>query len=167
MQSSSVTGSSSSSSTTQPQCEAREPSSLLDVTDDRKSLLDEISSIGQQHLRRTNKARSPGGTPIKHSKNRLTLTNNSDMLQRALISKFRSMHTSSTPIKGAAGVRSATQLLGSADEKSGSFDVSSAWSDINNSVAYEDPDITATSSSGITSGWLQQPRDPQNLSSAV
>lgn len=106
---------------------------------ERKNLMEEIS-LGQSVLRRTTRARSPGGTPIKATKNRLTLTGNTDMLQRALISKFRSLH--STPIQNGAVDQ---------DQLGESFDFSNTWSDINNSVAYDDPDLTTTSSSGFAS----------------
>lgn len=108
---------------------------------ERKNLMDEISSVGQSVLRRTSRARSPGGTPIKASKNRLTLTGNTDMLQRALISKFRSLH--STPIQNAPTDH---------DQEHGeSFDFSNTWSDINNSAAFDDPDLTTISNSGFAS----------------
>ena len=100
----------------------------------RKQLMDEIASAGQSVLRRTTRPKSPGGTPIKLSRNRLTLNGNTDMFQRALISKFRSLH--STPIRhhSPAGA-----------DKSGSFDLSNAWSDINSSsTVYEDPDLSST-----------------------
>ena len=106
---------------------------------ERQQLMDEIATVGQSILRRTSRPKSPGGTPIKHSRNRLTLTGNTDMLQRALISKFRSLH--STPIRhhSPAGV-----------DKSGSLDLSNAWSDINSSCAvYEDPDLSSTPPSAL------------------
>ena len=108
-------------------------------SEDRQQLMDEIATVGQSILRRTDRPKSPGGTPIKHSRNRLTLTGNTDMLQRALISKFRSLH--STPIRhhSPAGV-----------DKSGSLDLSNAWSDINGSSAvYEDPDLSSTPPSAL------------------
>ena len=108
-------------------------------SEERQQLMDEIATVGQSALRRTGRPKSPGGTPIKHSRNRLTLTGNTDMLQRALISKFRSLH--STPIghRSPAGV-----------DKSGSLDLSSAWSDINgSSTAYEDPDLSSTPPSAL------------------
>ena len=118
-------------------CTKRKPS--LDLTMDTppvltKGLMDEIASVGRRNLRPTNRPRSPGGTPSKASK-RLTLTGNNDPLQRALISKFRSLH--STPIRQ------------SVIHESGSFDFSNAWSDINNSV--DDPNITT---SDLASGLL-------------
>ena len=108
-------------------------------SEDRQQLMDEIATVGQSVLRRTGRPKSPGGTPIKHSRNRLTLTGNTDMLQRALISKFRSLH--STPIRhhSPAGV-----------DRSGSLDLSNAWSDINGSCAvYEDPDLSSTPPSAL------------------
>ena len=108
-------------------------------SEERQQLMDEIATVGQSILRRTGRPKSPGGTPIKHSRNRLTLTGNTDMLQRALISKFRSLH--STPIRhhSPAGV-----------DKSGSLDLSNAWSDINGScTAYEDPDLSSTPPSAL------------------
>ena len=95
-----------------------------------KGLMEEITSIGQKNLRSIERPRSPGGTPAKMSR-RLTLSSNTDMLQRALISKFRSLH--STPIR-----------QGSTTSDSSTFDFSNAWSDINSSVDFEDPDITAS-----------------------
>ncbi len=62
----------------------------------RKNLMDEILLIGQGVLKRTDRPKSPGGTPFKASRNRLTLTDNTDVIQRALIFKFRSLH--STPL---------------------------------------------------------------------
>ena len=107
------------------------------LTGDRRNLLDEIASSGQAILRRTSRPKSPGGTPVKHSRNRLTLTGNTDVLQRALINKFRSLH--STPI------RHPSPSGGGVGDRSGSFDLSSAWSDINGScTVYEDPDMSST-----------------------
>ena len=104
-----------------------------------KDLLEEITSIGQKNLRSIERPRSPGGTPAKVTR-RLTLSSNTDMLQRALISKFRSLH--STPIRQA-----------STASESSTFDFSNAWSDINSSVDYEDPDITASNlPSDLTNG---------------
>ena len=100
-------------------------------SEERQKLMDEIATVGQSVLRLIGRPKSPGGTPIKQSLNRLTLTGNTDMLQRALISKFRSFH--STPIRhqSPAGV-----------DKSGLLDLSNAWSDINgSSTAYKDPDL--------------------------
>ncbi len=128
--------------------EPQDPSLELPTSEERSLLLNEISSVGQTILRRTNGRRSPGGTPIRVTKNRLTLTGNTDMLQRALISKFRSFH--STPIK----------RTGSGD-KTDSMDVS--WSDIHGSVVYSDPDISVAFPSDLTD---LSPRDP-NISSAV
>ena len=108
-------------------------------SEERQQLMDEIATVGQSVLRCTGRPKSPGGTPIKHSRNRLTLTGNTDVLQRALISKFRSLH--STPIRhqSPAGV-----------DKSGSLDLSNTWSDINGScTAYEDPDLSSTPPSAL------------------
>ena len=105
----------------------------------RQHLLEEIASSGQSILRRTSRPKSPGGTPIKHSRNRLTLTGNTDVLQRALINRFRSLH--STPIRHP----SPSEGGGLGGDRSGSFDLSNAWSDINGSCAvYEDPDLSST-----------------------
>ena len=133
-----------------PTNEAQDPSLELPASEERSLLLNEISSLGQTILRRTNHNRSPGGTPIRANKNRLTLTGNTDMLQRALISKFRSFH--STPINNKG-------------DKIDSMEVSNAWSDLNGSVVYDDPDITATSNSPI--GFSDCSRLDPNLSSAV
>ena len=100
--------------------------------------MEEITSVGRGNLRPTQRARSPGGTPINKSR-KMTVSSNNDLLQRALLKKFRSMH--STPMR-----------QNSPSEPS-SFDVSNAWSDINNSLDFADPDIT-TCSSNVTSGFL-------------
>lgn len=100
-----------------------------------KGLMDEIASVGKRNLRPTNRPRSPGGTPVKASKRTITMTGNNDMFQRALINKFRSLH--STPIQQ------------SVVYESGSFDFSNAWSDINGSI--DDPNITT---SDLPSGLL-------------
>lgn len=108
-------------------------------SEERQQLMDEIATVGQSVLRRTSQPKSPGGTPLKHSRNRLTLTGNTDLLQRALISKFRSLH--STPLRH----HSAAEV-----DKSGSLDLSCAWSDINSSSPmYEDPDLSSTPSSAL------------------
>ncbi len=132
--------------------EAQDPSLEVPTSEERSLLLNEISSVGQTTLRRTNCRRSPGGTPIRVTKNRLTLTGNTDTLQRALISKFRSFH--STPIKR-------TGMSGG--DKSDSMEVSNAWSDVQSSMVYGDPDISAASHSDLcdTSPCVH------NLSSAV
>ena len=129
--------------------EAQDPSLELPTSEERSLLLNEISSVGQAILRRTNRNRSPGGTPIRANKNRLTLTGNTDMLQRALISKFRSFH--STPIKRG--------------DKTDSMDASNAWSDVNGSIVFDDPDITAASNSPM--GLSDRSKLDPNLSSAV
>ena len=133
--------------------EPQDPSLEIPNSEERSLLMNEISSVGQTILRRTNRNRSPGGTPLKANKNRLTLTGNTDMLQRALISKFRSFH--STPIKKTG-------------DKTDSMDVSNAWSDVNGSMMFEDPDITTTSSSlgGVSNDSSGLKQDP-NLSTAV
>ena len=100
-----------------------------------KGLMDEIASVGKRNLRPTNRPRSPGGTPVKASKRITMMTGNNDMFQRALMNKFRSLH--STPIQ--QGVI----------HESGSFDFSNAWSDINGSI--DDPNITT---SDLPSGLL-------------
>lgn len=108
-------------------------------SEERQQLMEQIATVGQSVLRRTGRPKSPGGTPIKHSRNRLTLTGNTDMLQRALISKFRSLHSTPIQHQSPAGV-----------DKSGSLDLSNAWSDINgSSTAYEDPDLSSTPSSAL------------------
>jgi hypothetical protein len=108
-------------------------------SEDRQQLMDEIATVGQSVLHRTGRPKSPGGTPIKHSRNRLTLTGNTDMLQRALISKFRSLHSTPIQHRSPAGV-----------DKSGSLDLSNAWSDINgSSTVYEDPDLSSTPPSAL------------------
>lgn len=116
--------------------EPQDPPLELPSSEERRCLLDEISSVGQTILRRTHRARTPGGTPAKLTKNRLTLTGNTDMLQRALISKFRTFH--STPVRKAC-----------TSDQSDSLDASSTWSDINGSMVFEDPDLTTTPSSGL------------------
>lgn len=132
-----------------------------DSAQDRQQLMDEIASAGQSILRRTTRPKSPGGTPIKVSRNRLTLTGNTDMLQRALITKFRSLH--STPIRHHSPAAGATG-------KSGSFDLSSTWSDINSSCAvYEDPDLSSTppSTVGQQEHVISNKDDTNNQSNVV
>lgn len=148
--------------------------------EDRKNLMMEISSVGQTVLKRTNCPRSPGGTPIRtsfmsnlggHCGTIATLSSNhhlqhsnTDMLQRALLAKFRSLH--STPLRQRHSYQQ--------HDCSGSFDFSSAWSDINSSVQlYEDPDITNTSTSlsgfspGQTAGIPTNGSNRHNGSTAV
>lgn len=113
-------------------------------------LLEEITSIGQAHLRTTNRERSPGGTPLRQSR-RLTFSNNSDVLQRALMNRFKSLH--STPKRQST----------SSDRSS--FDASTAWSDINSSVDNVDPDITG---SDLASDILHRTADtPRSSGTAV
>lgn len=108
-------------------------------TEDRRNLLDEISSMGHSVLKRTSRPRSPGGTPVKATPTTSTATSkplpsshsDSDMLQRALLSKFRSLH--STPLQ--------QQSRPHHPDYSSSLDFSNAWS---NSLAYEDPDISTS-----------------------
>ena len=120
---------------------------------DRQNLMDEITSAGQSVLRRTSRPKSPGGTPMKVSRNRLTLTGNTDMLQRALINKFRSLH--STPIR-------------QDEEKSGSLDLSNAWSDINSSCAvYDDPDLSSTPPSTLGPASQAAARETSNRSDII
>lgn len=111
----------------------------------RKDLMEEIVSVGQRSLRHTNRARSPGGTPLRLQR-RLTQSSNSDMLQKALINKFRSLH--STPIR--------QQSSTSVTSEGGQFDFSNTWSDINNSADFDDPDI----SSGDATPGLLHASDP-------
>lgn len=137
------------------------PDPPLDCTfssGDRQNLMDEITSAGRSVLRRTSRPKSPGGTPMKLSRNRLTLTGNTDMLQRALISKFRSLH--STPIRRCSPV---------GVDKSGSFDTSNAWSDINSSCAvYEDPDLSSTPPSSYgPPNYSTETKDTTNQSNNV
>lgn len=97
---------------------------------DRNDLLEEISSAGQGVLKRTDCPRSPGGTPVRKSSVIAADTNDANMLQHALIHKFRSLH--STPV--------------SCHHCSGSFEVSNAsWSEIERSMVFDDPDITTSS----------------------
>ena len=107
-----------------------------------KNLMDEISLMGQGVLKRTDRPRSPGGTPFKASRNRLTLTDNTDVIQRALIFKFRSLH--STPLMH-------SQHRHTPYDGSGSMDFSNAWSEINSSVMCDDPDISASNLSAFVS----------------
>lgn len=108
---------------------------------DRKNLLDEISSMSPAVLKSTNRPRSPGGTPVKIAcANPAPIGNNSDMLQRALMTKFRSLH--STPLNQSRFVR---------QDYGASMDFSNAWSDMNASQVFEDPDISASSLSGMAS----------------
>lgn len=105
-------------------------------TEDRQNLLNEISSMGHAVLKRTNRLRSPGGTPVKEvCTNPPPDSTNSDMLQRALMTKFRSLH--STPLSHSRFTQ---------HDYSTSLDFSNAWSD---SQVFEDPDISASSVSGL------------------
>lgn len=113
-----------------------EPDSVTPIqTEDRKNLLDEISSMGNAILKRTNRPRSPGGTPVKPAtSNQPSQTSaDTDMLQRALMTKFRSLH--STPLNQSRFHRG---------DYSSSLDFSNAWSDLNASIMYEDPDISSS-----------------------
>ena len=119
-----------------------EPSLTPVQTEERKNLLDEISSMGHAVLKRTDRPRSPGGTPVKPppTSNQPALSSeDSGMLQRALMSKFRSLH--STPLNHSRFHRG---------DYSSSLDFSNAWSDLNASVMYEDPDISSSPFSGYT-----------------
>ena len=90
----------------------------------KKDILAEISSVGQSALRRTTRARTPGGTPVKSS---LRYREPADSLQHALLTKFQAFH--STPVRQGAG---------------SALDFSSTWSDVYSpSVDFADPDITA------------------------
>ena len=107
--------------------------------EDRKNLLDEISMFGHAVLKRTNRPRSPGGTPVKTED---PSTVGDSMLQRALMTKFRSLH--STPLPKSSHCMQ--------QECNSSMEFSNAWSDVNGSLVFEDPDITGASSvSGFTS----------------
>lgn len=151
--------------------------------EERKTLLLEISTIGQTGLKPTNQPRSPGGTPIRRpnseedeiagdgggqnvgmismnspSYNHHQQQRNSDLLQKALFAKFRSLH--STPLGHKGGSR---QL-----DYSNSFDFSSAWSDINSSVqVYDDPDISNTTTSPSSHQTSGNKSSRHNVSSAV
>jgi hypothetical protein len=114
------------------------PAALSAKTEDRKNLLDEISTVGPSVLRHTNHPRSPGGTPVKVSGT--STGNNSDMLQRALMAKFRSLH--STPLSQSRFIHR---------DYSTSLDFSNAWSDVNSSQVFDDPDISTSSLSGLAS----------------
>ena len=116
--------------------------------EDRQNLLEEISSVGHTVLKRTDRPRSPGGTPVRLSANEDQAFlgqggGNTDMIQRALMTKFRSLH--STPL-------GQPHLLH--HDCSGSLDFSSAWSDLNASIVFEDPGISAdiTTTSTLSSG---------------
>ena len=152
---------------------------------DRKHLMLEISNIGRSTLKQTNRPRSPGGTPVRPpnsseavggggvkncgmismnspSYSHCQQQRNSDLLQKALLAKFRSLH--STPIKQKGNGR---QL-----DYSNSFDLSSAWSEINSSVqVYDDPDITSTStfnpSTQSSSKTINKSTNRHNCSTAV
>ena len=104
-------------------------------SEDRQNLLDEISSASHAALRHTDQPRSPGGTPIGGK------VSSPDKLQRALLTKFHSLH--STPLNQPS--RFARQ------DFSGSLDFSNAWSDVNTSQVFDDPDISASSLSGLAS----------------
>ena len=142
---------------------------------DHKNLLLEISTVGQSALKPTNRPRSPGGTPIhpptparfsddNYGMNHHHQQTNIDLLQRALLAKFRSLH--STPVRQ----KGSHQL-----DYSNSFDFSSAWSDINSSIqVYDDPDLSNTSPSvsavcpsGQTSRAANKTASRHNGSTAV
>ncbi len=110
------------------------------------NLLDDIASIGRANLRTTSRARSPGGTPLKQGQ-KLVIASNNDVLQRALLNRFQSIHC--TP----------KRYSHSSDRSS--FDASAAWSDINGSVDIVDPDITG---SELSSGFM---RNASKTSTAV
>lgn len=117
--------------------------------EDRQNLLEEISAVGHTILKRTDRPRSPGGTPVRLPVNEdqafLGLGGgNTDMIQRALMTKFRSLH--STPLG------QQPHLLH--HDCSGSLDFSSAWSDLNASVIFEDPGISADITTTCTSSSL-------------
>lgn len=116
------------------------PAAISVRTEDRQNLLDEISTMGHAVLKCTSRLRSPGGTPVKitHTNSQAPTSNNSDMLQRALLTKFRSLH--STPLSQSRSVH---------QDYSASLDFSNAWSDVNASQVFEDPDISASSLSGL------------------
>ena len=83
-----------------------------------KDLLEEIVSIGQRNLKQT-----PQGAPRTPTKHLKPLGNN-ELLQRALMNKFKTLH--STPI-----------------HQRDSYEESSCeWSGVNCSLNFEDPDIT-------------------------
>lgn len=108
--------------------------------EDRKNLLDEISSMGNAILKKTNRPRSPGGTPVKVTpSNQAVAEDNSDVLQRALLTKFRSLH--STPLNQSRFLQQGYST---------SLDFSNAWSEFNASLAFEDPEISASPVSGYT-----------------
>ena len=88
-----------------------------------RGLLDEIVSTGQKKLRSTQRPRSPGGTPVRILAKPALFTGN-DKLQQALLSKFKTLH--STPIKQQSAVNE-------------HMDFSNQWSDVN---SYEDPNFT-------------------------
>jgi len=152
---------------------------------ERKNLLREISNVGQRALKSTKRPRSPGGTPVHRPNSSETVGEgavkncamismnspsyshcqqhkNTDLLQKALLAKFRSLH--STPIRHLGNGR---QQL----DYSHSFDLSSAWSEINSSVqVYDDPDITSTSTynpSDQGSKTTNKSASRQNCSTAV
>ena len=90
------------------------------------SFQDEITAHKKDNLRRVTGPKSPGGTPVR------TLEH-TDILQRALMKKFHSIHIHSTPKRGG--------LM-----ESGSIEVSSTWSEwgasLDNHQYASDPDLT-------------------------
>ena len=91
------------------------------------SLQDEIATHKKDNLKHVSGPKTPGGTPVRFMEP-------TDMLQRALMKKFRAIHVHSTPKRGG--------LM-----ESGSIEVSNTWSEWGTSMENihqyaSDPDMT-------------------------
>ena len=99
-----------------------------------KSLLQEITTHERDTLRHV--PRTPGGTPVRWKTWGIRPNNHAEILQKALINKFRTMHVHSTP----------KHNLG---DHSVSMEISSTWSECDgnsdNHQYASDPDLTRTS----------------------
>ena len=99
-----------------------------------KSLLQEITTHERDVLHHV--PQTPGGTPVRRKILGIRPNNHAEILQKALIKKFRTMHVHSTP-KHSLGDRSV------------SMEISSTWSECDgnsdNHHYASDPDLTRTS----------------------
>ena len=103
-------------------------SSLPNSNNSSLSLQQEISTHQKDTLRKVIGPKSPGGTPLRS----LKTCDHADMLQKALMNKFRTVHIHSTPKRGG--------LM-----ESGSIEISNTWSEWGASINQQyasDPDLT-------------------------
>ena len=109
------------------------------------SFLEEIVHHKQRTLKRTGVPRTPGGTPIRprgQSHNLTSCSTHGDIIQQALLRKFRSIRVHSTPQKRQERKLAATE--------SGSMECSNAWSEYGSEHGCHfasDPDLTRSDSS--------------------